>query len=114
MDNDVLLPVVLLGGLATYATRFLPLAVAERLKGRHMPRRLHRFLVALGPAAIAALLALSLAEQLPVDHFVSAGWPVLSGVAAVIAAHRLGGGNPAWATLAGAAAYGLTAVVMGT
>ena len=106
------MPVVLLGGLATYLTRYLPMAAAKWLTDGRLPPRLSRFLRALGPAAIAALLALSLAELLPAAHLPGAALAVLAGAGTVIIVHRLTG-NPAWATLAGAVAYGLAAVFPG-
>lgn len=106
MGYDPLLPVVLLGGLATYLTRYLPVLLSERLKGRQLPPRLHRFLLALGPSAIAALLALSLADLLPAEGWRHSAPLVLAGTAAVLVVHRLTH-NPAWATLAGALGFGL-------
>ncbi|MBR9970894.1 AzlD domain-containing protein [Magnetospirillum sulfuroxidans] len=111
MANDLLLPVVLLGGLATYLIRFLPMHAAERLNGRALPPWCHRFLLALGPSAIAALLALALADLLPIATFYAAAPAVLAGVIAVLALYRLTT-NPAWSTLAGAIAYGLIHIVI--
>lgn len=96
----------MLGGLATYLIRLLPILASERLKGRAAPPALRRFLVALGPAAIAALLVLSLQDLLPPASQGRALLAVTAGAAAVLAALRLTR-NPALATLAGAAAYGL-------
>lgn len=94
---------VLLGGLGTYLIRLLPILAGDRLGGRLRSPRLHRFLLALGPAAIAALLMLSLKDMLP-----ASGQPLgpamlaLSlGAAAVLSAQRLTR-SPALATLAGA------------
>lgn len=110
MVYDALLPVAVLGGLATYLIRYLPVCVAEHLNGRTLPPWAHRFLRALGPSAIAALLALSLADLLPVATLSVAAPAVLAGTMAVLALYRLTA-NPAWATLAGAVAYGLMLVV---
>lgn len=107
--NDLVL-VALLSGLCTYLIRFLPLAAADRLN--RLGPRLNRFLLALGPSAIAALLALSVADLLPATRQGPAVAALTAGVAAVLATHRLTA-NPAWATLAGAAAYGLAAAWWG-
>jgi len=112
MGNELLLPVVLLGGLATYLIRYLPVAVADRLKGRRLPPRLHRFLLALGPSAIAALLVLSLADLLSAAPLTQSAPAVASGGLVVITLHRLTR-NPAWATLAGAVSYGLAGWILG-
>ncbi|OJX74778.1 MAG: hypothetical protein BGO92_14645 [Magnetospirillum sp. 64-120] len=103
----MLLPVVLLGGLATYLIRYLPLAVCDRLKGRGVAPRLHRFLMALGPSAIAALLVLSLVDFLPMARLGQSTPKVAAALLAVFVLHRLTA-NPALATLAGAVTYGLT------
>jgi|AGTN01.1.fsa_nt_gi Branched-chain amino acid transport protein (AzlD). len=110
MKADLLLA-ALLGGLATYLIRLLPILAGERLKGRSGPPWLRRFLLALGPAAIAALLVLSLKDLLPAQA--GRGAAVLAialGAAAVLATLRLSR-NPALATLAGAVAYGLARAV---
>lgn len=113
MNDDVLLPVVLLGGLATYLIRYLPVAVCDRLKGRGVaPPRLHRFLMALGPSAIAALLVLSLVDFLPMARLGQSAPKVAAALLAVFVLHRLTA-NPALATLAGAVAYGLAGWIAG-
>lgn len=112
MNPDVI-TAAMLGGLATYLTRFLPIWAGDRLKGRAAPPWLRRFLLALGPAAIAALLMLSLRDLLPADaaRRGAASLAVALGAAAVFAALRLTR-NPALATLAGAAAYGVATAVL--
>lgn len=112
MGYDVLLPVAVLSGLATYLIRYLPILLSEHLKGREVPPRLHRFLLALGPSAIAALLALSVADLLPADQPGQSIPVVASGLLAVFALHRLTG-NLAWATLGGAISYGLASWILG-
>jgi branched-subunit amino acid transport protein len=113
MDTDLVIA-ALLGGLATYLIRFLPILAGDRLKGRPAPPWLRRFLLALGPAAIAALLVLSLKDLLPPrgqGGEAVAGLAIAVGAAAIFATLRLTR-NPALATLAGAAAYGITATFM--
>lgn len=96
-----------LGGLGTYLIRLLPMLAGDRLGDRMAPR-LRRFLLALGPAAIAALLVLSLKDLLPVDSPAQAPafLALAVGAATVLAIQRLTR-NPALATLAGALAVGL-------
>lgn len=105
MNADLALA-AMLGGLATYLIRLLPILAGERLKGRAAPPFLRRFLVALGPAAIAALLVLSLQDLPPPTGQGRALPAIAAGAAAVLGTLRLTR-NPAVATLAGAAAYGL-------
>lgn len=107
MSLDALLIVAGLGGMATYLTRFLPMVAAERLKGGRLRPSGRRFLLALGPAAIAAMLALSLADLLAPVRSSGSMPAVLAGTALVFLIHRLTR-NPAWATLAGAFAYAVT------
>lgn len=109
MRTEVILA-ALLGGGATYLIRFLPLLAGERLRDRPPPPWLHRFLLALGPAAIAALLALSVADLIAAQARGAALFASALGGGAVVLVHRLGG-NVAWATLAGAACYGLGQVL---
>lgn len=93
----------MLGGLGTYLIRWLPILAGERLSPRLGHGRLHRFLLALGPSAIAALLVLSFRELVPA-HLLGAPWlllPPALGAAAVVAVQRLTR-NPAFSTLAGA------------
>lgn len=96
----------LVGGVATVLIRLLPSLASDRLAPDRLGPRTRAMAQSLGPAAIAALLALALADLLPVARLDAALPPVLAGAAAVALVHRLTA-NPAWATLAGALAYGL-------
>ncbi|MCR6631436.1 MAG: AzlD domain-containing protein [Magnetospirillum sp.] len=112
MSAELLLAAVL-GGGATYLIRLLPILAGDRLKGRAAPARAQRFLRALGPAAIAALLVLSLKDLLPAGAGQGRALLVLAaGSAAVLLTQRLTR-NPALATLAGAAAVGLLHAITG-
>lgn len=107
MPADMLMA-VLLAGAGTYLIRYLP------MRGHRPSDRpagiAARFLAAVGPASVAALLALSL---LPLGG-PAVGWgprlAVAAGLAAVWALHRATG-NIALATLGGAAAYGMAAAL---
>lgn len=112
MDEAVLVPVVLASGLATYLIRSVPVVLSERLKGRGLSPRLHRFLLALGPSAIAALLVLSVADFLPQAALGQSFPKVTAALLAVFSVHRLTR-NTAWATLAGAFCYGLASWITG-
>lgn len=91
----------LLAGAATFLIRLLPSLVSDRLAPDRLGRRARALVLALGPAAIAALLALSVAP-LAQTH----GLATAAGIAATIAIHRLSA-SAILATLAGATAYGL-------
>lgn len=99
MRSEVILA-ALLGGGATYLIRLLPILAGDR----PLPPCLRRFLLALGPSAIAALLVLSLRDLLPAPGpaQIPVGLSLAAGAAAVLLTQRLTR-NPAVATLAGAA-----------
>jgi len=103
MRSEVILA-ALLGGGATYLIRLLPILAGDR----PLPPRLRRFLLALGPAAIAALLVLSLRDLLPAPGpaQTASALSLAVGVAAVLLVQRLTR-NPALATLAGAASVAI-------
>lgn len=107
MRTDLIIAVGV-GGLATYLIRLLPMLAGERLNAGMAAPRLRRFLLALGPAAIAALLAVALRDLIPTAEArqPAAILALGLGAAAVIATQRLTR-NPALATLAGAVAVGL-------
>lgn len=111
IDPHALILASVLGGAATYAIRFVPMALAERLKGRAIVPALHRFLLALGPCAIAAMLALSLQDMLGAAPYERSLPPIAAAMAAVWATHRATR-NPAWATIAGTLVYGLALAVV--
>lgn len=112
MNATTLALVALAGGAATFAIRLLPMLVSERLQDHPLPPRLRRFLLALGPTAIAAMLALAVADLLPAARLPTALPAVTAGLVAVWLTHRLSA-NAAWATLAGTFAYGLAAALVG-
>lgn len=98
MRSEVILA-ALLGGGATYLIRLLPMLAGDR----PLPSSLRRFLLALGPSAIAALLVLSLRDLLPPPGPAQApaALSLMAGAAVVLLLQRLTR-NPALATLAGA------------
>lgn len=95
----------LLGGLATYLIRLLPM-LADKVLPRLLPCWARGLLLAMGPAALAALLILSLADQVQSPTALA----VPAGLAGVFVVHRLTA-NVALATVAGALAFGLTAAI---
>ena len=104
MRSEVILA-TLLGGGATYLIRLLPILAGDRpLPPRPWSRIGRRFLLALGPSAIAALLVLSLRDLLPAPGpaQIPVGLSLIAGAATVLLVQRLTR-NPAVATLAGAA-----------
>lgn len=104
--------IVLLSGLGTFALRWLPWRQARRRADRRVGRPhaagwVERALVGVGPAAITALLLVSLWGL--VQGAEAPAWsPVLAavgGLATVALVRRIVGGM-AWPTLLGALAYG--------
>lgn len=109
--------IVLLSGVGTFALRWLPWrrAMRPRRPGAHWRGQelLQRALGGVGPAAVAALLLVSLwglvQAQDPAWRPVLAG---LGGLLAVAGVRRLLGGM-AWPTLLGALCYGGLMQVLG-
>jgi len=102
MDTVKVLWAAVLLGLGTYLFRLLPF-LWSRSAGQGNSPVVRRTLAAIGPAAIIALIVVSL---WPNTAHMPTLLATLAGVAAVAAAKRWGGGI-AWPTLAGAVAYGL-------
>lgn len=100
---------VLLCGAGTFVLRWLPLWQARR-QGRSVraTRWVQRWLGGVGPSAIAALLAVSVAG-LQADGLQAGRMASMAGAFGVIGMVRLAGGGIALSTLAGALAYGLMA-----
>lgn len=100
--------VVLLCGIGTFLLRFLPLWRIRNRPGRARtaPPPVQRFLRAIGPAAISALLVVSLWPLMAAQASACERLAVMAGLLAIAAVRRLSGGIAA-PTLAGAAAYGL-------
>lgn len=97
-------------GAATFLLRWLPLWQARR-QGRRVRAAsplVQRWLAGVGPAAIAALLAVSVAGLLGADPVPGRMVCVALALAVICLARRAGGGI-ALPTLAGALAYGLLA-----
>ncbi len=97
---------LLFAGAGTFLLRYLPMAGTGRLGRLPETTPIHRILQSMGPAAIAALAAVSLLV-LPAAH----GWSAVSllavaaGVGAVLVVRRRTG-NLALATLVPALVYG--------
>jgi len=112
VSDTSLLWIAVLSGVGTFLVRFLPMAWHMRNSARRQPRGAwRRGMDAIGPAAIVALLTVSL-------------WGLVNGAAPMrsmlaVAAGLLGVwlgrryvGSIAWATLAGVLAYGAMLAVV--
>lgn len=107
MRTELLLAAVA-GGVGTYLIRFLPMLAGDRLAALSGKGRWRRFLLALGPSAIVALLVLSARDLIVADgDTLSLPFGVLAAGAAVVVLVQRLTRNPALATLAGALAVGL-------
>lgn len=100
--------IVVACGIATFLLRFLPIWRTRRKPASSKPAPLlDRFLQAIGPAAISALIVISLHPKL-IGHF---QWPSLIAIAlallTIVLSKRATSGI-AVPTLAGALVYGLT------
>lgn len=119
--------VAILGGASTYACRVIPLLLASRRgrgdgasEGPSGNRGGKRFLSGIGPAAITALLALSLLDLVPVPE--RGEWAAvvssptvlatMGGIIAVAAAYVLRAGIVV-ATVAGTLACGVLTAILG-
>lgn len=108
-NSSVLMLVIALAGLGTYLIRVLPMKWHERGQrqgAKAQSTRLLAVLQAIGPAAIVALLCISLAGLVEPSNWRNDGLCVLLGLLGVMAGHRLGG--IAVGTLLGVFAYGLS------
>ncbi|MCX5591941.1 hypothetical protein [Alcaligenes endophyticus] len=113
-DITVLMIVIALAGLGTYLIRVLPMKWHERGQQQHSDKahstRLIPVLQAIGPAAIVALLCISLAGLLTPPSWLSDSLCVALGLLGVMVGHRLGG--IAIGTLLGVLTYGLSLYVL--
>lgn len=99
--------ILLLCGAGTFVLRWLPLWHARhRGRSADTPRRVPRWLAGVGPAAVAALFAVSAAGMLAGDARLRRVVAMAVALSAIAIAHRVRGGI-ALPTLAGTLAYGL-------
>lgn len=103
--------IAILGGIGTYLLRFLPMNAGETSRNTDRNGSAHRFLTALGPAAIVALLVVSLGSM------VNSGVPFRTTAAIGLALTTVYfvkklTGSIAFSTLAGAIMYGIAASTM--
>lgn len=115
MKTSTLLWVVLFSGLGTFLIRLIPMIWQERgaiTTSRN--GRLRRGLDAIGPAAIVALLVVSIWGLVDVrTEAVASVVPVVAGVLGVVAG-KTWLKTIAWGTLAGVLAYGATVWALAT
>lgn len=107
MSNYQFVIITVLAGVGTFLIRFLPLLLKERKTSTPYNRLLHQALAAIGPAAIVALLVVSLAGELRPDSLHTTLLPIFAGLLGVVLGRKLGKGNIAIATLMGIAVYAL-------
>ncbi|MDR2127888.1 MAG: AzlD domain-containing protein [Burkholderiaceae bacterium] len=108
--------IIALCGLGTFLLRCIPLWHARRRSRLHTgAAALQRWLAGVGPAAIAALLVVSLWDALAAaDARVVRAAMVFAALGMSAATRRLLGGGIAMPTLAGALAYGILAHIAAT
>ncbi len=112
-DLRLLLLVIALAGLGTYLIRVLPMRWHERgqAKGsKTQSVRMLALLQAIGPAAIVALLCISLADLIAKSAWLSDSVHVLLGLIGVVLGHRWAG--IALGTLLGVLCYGLSVALI--
>jgi len=106
MKTATVLAVILCSGIGTFLIRWLPMRWQERGTGGAMKAGwLRRALDAIGPAAIVALLTVSLVGLLEPQEPVASALPLLAGLLGVVAGRRYLH-TIAWSTLTGVLAYG--------
>ena len=99
--------IVLLCGAGTFLLRFLPMWQTRRKSGTPvLPGRLHHLLQGIGPAAITALLVVSLWPSLVTNFHPKTALGTGLALLSILVIKRLSGGIAA-PTLAGAIIYGL-------
>lgn len=99
--------IVLLCGAGTFLLRFLPMWQTRRKSGTSvLPGRLHHLLQGIGPAAITALLVVSLWPSFVTNYHLDTALGTGLALLSILVIKRLSGGIAA-PTLAGAIIYGL-------
>lgn len=99
--------IVLLCGAGTFLLRFLPMWQTRRKSGTSvLPGRLHHLLQGIGPAAITALLVVSLWSSFVTNYHLETALGTGLALLSILVIKRLSGGIAA-PTLAGAIIYGL-------
>jgi len=106
MSTVTVMTVILCSGIGTFLIRWLPMRWQEKGAGGAMKAGwLRRALDAIGPAAIVALLTVSLVGLLDLRSPAGSALPLLAGLLGVMAGRRYLR-TIAWSTLAGVLAYG--------
>lgn len=113
MISDTLLIIILCGG-GTFLLRFLPIWQTRRAAtSTHGSRRIQRLLQGIGPAAIMALLVISLWPMLVTDFRIARVFGAVIALA-VIALLKHWRGGIALPTLTGALTYGVLMQLLST
>lgn len=114
MTDIQFLLIAILAGAGTFLLRYLPLRMRTKKATTAQGRLLHQSLAAIGPAAIVALIVVSLGSEIEPDRLAATLLPILSGLLGVVIGRKVGKGNIAVATLSGMALYaGVAAVLLG-
>lgn len=104
--------IIILCGAGTFLLRFLPIWQTRRAAATtHNSKRIQRLLQGIGPAAIMALLVISLWPILATDFQIARGFSALAALA-LIALLKHWRGGIALPTLAGALSYGVLIQVL--
>lgn len=99
--------IIILCGVGTFLLRLLPIWQARRaVTTTHSSKRVQRLLQGIGPAAIMALLVISLWPMLVTDFQIARGLSALVALVVIALLKRWRGGI-ALPTLAGALGYGV-------
>lgn len=111
MTTNVLLWVIALSGVGTLLIRVLPMMWQGKIPGGRHDRALRKALNAVGPAAITALLLVSIWGMVALENVAQTGLPIVVGLIGVALGSKYLG-SIAWATIAGVLSYGGTLALL--
>lgn len=111
MTTTVLLWVIAISGLGTVLIRTLPMIWQGKSPGERHGRGLRKALNAVGPAAITALLLVSIWDMVTPGNAIETGLPALAGLMGVALGSKYLR-SIAWATIAGVLSYGGALVLL--
>lgn len=101
---------ILLAGVATFLLRWLPV-MRHSAPRRNLPGSVRQLLAAIGPAALAALLTISLFPMLSDSPFAPQDWNIYVALLAIILCKKFFGGI-AIPTVLGTLAYGICTYII--